>query len=148
MEDVRGNSRAHWAVKARETAEMVDRGVEYGLVAKQDHTEYEYPLKGPLAIEITAWNTKRIDHENVLIGYKGFLDGLQMVVKRDEYGDVPGAGVIVEDSQFVTSTVKPRIGDSEDPDHHHQDGLLRRRHETTEDSRGVRRPDGNRVEGE
>ena len=111
QEEVRGNSRVVWQVKARLVSELVDRGVEYGLVAKQDHPEYEYPIKGPLAIEITAWNTKRIDHENVLIGYKGFLDGLQMVVKRDEYGDVPGAGLIVEDSQFVTSTVKPRIGD-------------------------------------
>ena len=72
QEEVRGNSRVVWQVKARLVSELVDRGVEYGLVAKQDHPEYEYPLKGPLAIEITAWNTKRIDHENVLIGYKGF----------------------------------------------------------------------------
>ena len=43
-------------------------------------------------------------------GYKGFIDGLQRVVKRDFWGEVPGAGLIDDDSQFTEATIKPRIG--------------------------------------
>ena len=65
---------------------------------------------GPLALDITAWNKRRIDYDNLLIGYKSFLDGLQEVVKRDEWGEVPGAALIGDDSQIVEATIRVRIG--------------------------------------
>ena len=36
-EELRGNSRAHFQVKARYASELQERGIEYGLAAKTDH---------------------------------------------------------------------------------------------------------------
>lgn len=109
-EILRGNSRAHWAPKAAAVSEQLERGIEYGLVAKTDHPYIDFPIRGLLSVEITVWNTRPLDWENVAIGYKGFLDGLQEVWKRDKYGDAPGAGVVVDDVQFVDGVVRTRVG--------------------------------------
>ena len=110
VEEVRGNSSAHYMVKARASSELVERGIEYGLAAKSEYRGIRYPIKGPLAIEITGWNPRHVDWINLAIGYKGFEDGLQEIIKRDQYGDVPGAGLIVDDRQFRDASVKTRIG--------------------------------------
>ena len=86
-------------------------GVEYGLAAKTEYPHNEYPIHGQLAIEITAWNPKRVDWDNLAIGYKAFQDGLQEVIKRDRLGfEVLGAGVIVDDRQIVKATIDMRTG--------------------------------------
>ena len=77
-EELRGNSRAHFQVKARYASELQERGIEYGLAVKTWISPLlDYPIMGPLALDITAWNKRRIDYDNLLIGYKSFLDGLQ-----------------------------------------------------------------------
>ena len=109
--ELRGNSRAHFQVKARHASQLQERGIEYGIAAKLESGRLlDYPIMGPLALDITAWNRRRVDYDNLLIGYKSFLDGLQEVVKRDEWGEVRGAGVIHDDSQIVEATIRSRIG--------------------------------------
>ena len=108
--ELRGNNREHYMARSRHIADLRDRGIEYGLLAKEEHPGIDYPIMGALALEVIAWNAKRIDIENALFGYKGFIDGLQRVVKRDEWGEVPGAGLIDDDAQFTEATIKPRIG--------------------------------------
>ena len=107
---VRGNTRGHYQQVAAERAKLRDRGHEHGLVAKQDHPQYEYPLKGPLELRVTIWNPRLIDWVNAAIAIKPIEDGLQEFVKRDQYGGVPGAGLIVDDSQIRTAVIKTRIG--------------------------------------
>ena len=89
---LRGNASNHHMVKVKFVREMRDRGLEYGLVAKQDHPDIDYPIKGPLFAEITAWNPQPVDWDNLAIGYKAFMDGLQRVMKRDEWGKSPAPG--------------------------------------------------------
>ena len=96
-EDLRGNSRAHYQKKARAASEMNLRGVEYGLVAKEEHPEVEFPLTGKLAVFLEVVTTKPIDGDNLMIGFKPFIDGLQV---EQSDGSV-GAGVIVNDAQIV-----------------------------------------------
>ena len=108
--ELRGNSRAHFQVKARHASELQERGIEYGIAAKTDHPHLDYPITGSLSLEVTAWNKRQVDYDNLLIGYKSFLDGLQEVVKRDKWGEVPGAGLIHDDSQIVEAAIRVRIG--------------------------------------
>ena len=108
--ELRGNAREHFMARHRYVSQLRDRGIEYGLVAKTEWPETDYPITGPLSVEITGWNPKQIDWENLAFGYKAFQDGLQVAVKRDEFGDVPGAGVIVDDKQIIDATIKTRVG--------------------------------------
>ena len=69
------------------------RGVEYGLVAKEEHPDVEFPLTGKLAIFFTVWTDEdEIDGDNMIIGFKPFVDGLQ-TIQADQSA---GAGVIDE----------------------------------------------------
>ena len=109
---LQGNARVHYMERHRHVSDLQDRGHEYGLLAKEEHPKHSYPLKGPLELEINAWNPKQLDWENIGVAYKGFLDGLQVVRKRDTFGDVPGAGLIVDDKQFINAHVRTRIGEA------------------------------------
>ena len=43
-EELRGNSRAHFQVKARYASELRERGFEYGLAAKTLHPHLDFPI--------------------------------------------------------------------------------------------------------
>ena len=108
--ELRGNSREHYMARHRYVGALRDRGIEYGLLAKTERPDIDYPITGPLAVEITGWNPKQIDFDGLLIAYKALFDGMQVTVKRDAFGDVPGAGVFVDDKQIVDATIKTRVG--------------------------------------
>ena len=109
--ETRGNTREHHIALWRQRRELMDRGVEYGHVAQTEYPDNVYPITGALAVEITAWNPKRIDWDNLAIGYKSFIDGLQTVTGRDRWGfETLGAGVIEDDKQIVEATIRVKIG--------------------------------------
>ena len=108
--ELRGNSREHYMARHRYVSSLRDRGIEYGLLAKTERPDIDYPITGLLAVEITGWNPKQVDFDGLLIAYKALFDGMQVTVKRDEFGDVPGAGVFVDDKQIIDATIKTRIG--------------------------------------
>ena len=112
IKELQGNARVHYMERHRHISDLRDRGHEYGLLAKEEHPQYEYPIEANLELEIAAWNPKQIDWENIGYSYKAFLDGLQVVMYRDKYGDVPGAGLIVDDKQFINANVRTRIGEA------------------------------------
>ena len=70
--ELRGNNREHYMARHRHIADLRDRGIEYGLLAKEKHPGIDYPIMGALALEVTAWNAKRIDIENALFWLQGF----------------------------------------------------------------------------
>ena len=109
-QELRGNAREHYMARARHVAKLRYKGTEYGLRAKTERPDVEYPIQGPLSLEITGWNTKQVDWENLAYGFKALIDGLQVAVKRDAFGEVPGAGVIVDDKQIINATIKTRVG--------------------------------------
>ena len=70
----RGNSRANWAAKARAVRELRESGQAHALGFLN---EGGGPLEPPYALDIAATLKRAVDGDNLLIGYKGFLDGLQ-----------------------------------------------------------------------
>ena len=98
--ELRGNSRAHMYAKAGHAAELNDLGWFYGMELKQQQPYLQTPLRGILEIEIWCW-TKRdiVDGDNMQIGYKHFIDGLQEW-RRNRGVKLPGAHLITNDSQI------------------------------------------------
>ena len=109
--EVRGNFKGHHMVRSRATSEMQELGIQYGLEAKGLYPANQYPLTGELELLVQVANPKRIDYDNALIGLKGVIDALQVVIRKDRFGDVEGAGVIVNDSQIVRATIETKQGE-------------------------------------
>ena len=60
-EELRGNSRAHFQVKARHASQLQERGYRIRH-CRQDLNQagiLDYPITGPLALDITAWNRRQ-----------------------------------------------------------------------------------------
>ena len=101
----RGNARLHWAPKARHVADMRETGVDEGVLYKRARPGEDFPILGPLLLEVEAWTPTHVDGDNLLIGYKGFLDGLGEGTRVH-----PGAGVIHDDRQIIDWRIRMRRG--------------------------------------
>jgi len=76
-------------------------GVDMGVLFKRARPGEDFPIAGPLELYVEAWSPRHIDGDNLLIGYKGFLDGLGVGTWNN-----PGAGVIEDDRQIVSWTIR------------------------------------------
>ena len=104
---LRGNSNAQsWRAKAAAKREMRELGYQYGTLLKERHPDVEFPLRGELAISIAYWNLRRVDCDNMLIGYKYFLDGLQDIRRKFK-----SAGVFMDDSQITLMSISRHKGE-------------------------------------
>lgn len=111
-ENVRGNSRAHWGARSRGARQLLESGLAHGLELRQ-LTPDAYPMLGPLAIEYRVTARRKVDFDNLHVGYKHWLDGLQLELP----GRKPrraGAGIIEDDRQFVKSTIITREGNRDE----------------------------------
>ena len=99
-ECLRGNSREHWGPKSGWTKLMRESGYWHGKEAIQHHGLDE-PIDELLALVIDAWTPNAIDYDNLLIGFKPFVDGLGVGTKRD-----PGAGLISDDRLIRRATIR------------------------------------------
>ena len=82
---LRGNSVAQsWRPKAQAKKEMRESGEAHGLEIVAKHPDVDFPLKTDLHIAISYWNVRRVDCDNMLIGYKALLDGMQGIVYADD----------------------------------------------------------------
>ena len=85
---LRGNSRgSHWKQSAEDKKVMRRSGYDHGIawLAKPGNAR----LIPPLHVEIVYRNPRAIDGDNLLIGYKSFIDGLIE------------AGVLIDDAPDV-----------------------------------------------
>ena len=97
-EGLRGNFRGHWGKQAGLAQDMRETGIALGLEFKQLTGSLPgfWPVTGPLAVDI--WVTHSgIDGDNLLYGYKRFIDGLQVTLSDGSRG----AGIIQNDRQIV-----------------------------------------------
>ena len=99
--EVRGNIRLGWAQKARHVDILRTAGVDEGVLYRRAHPDEEFPIPGPLELRVEAWAPRHIDGDNLLIGYKGFLDGLGAGTWKN-----PGAAVIGDDHQIVSWSIR------------------------------------------
>ena len=71
---LRGNSRAgHWGQRNADRKAWRELGWAIG---KEKLSEYD-PLSTPVAVSLRVWMRRRIDLDNLLIGYKPLWDGLE-----------------------------------------------------------------------
>ena len=98
----RGNARGHWSKRATAIADLRESGFVHGL---------EYlnaggsPIDPPYSVRIAATVRRRIDIDNLLIGYKPFIDGLQDArVIRDDV-DILRLSIETERGKTERSTV-------------------------------------------
>lgn len=70
---VRGNSRANRYEKARWVREYRESGFVYG---GEWLRKGNAPLRSPYTLAIRAYTERSVDGDNLLIGYKAFIDGL------------------------------------------------------------------------
>ena len=73
---VRGNTRKHGFARAGKVAEIRASGYAHGLEYLADGGS---PLAAPYAAEVRVFvkGRRRIDADNLLVGYKAFWDGLE-----------------------------------------------------------------------
>ena len=100
-EQVRGNSRAHWRTKARRVQEMRESGLAHGLEVISASGDTMWPLRGNLSLSVKATVKRWMDGDNLLIGYKGFIDGLA------------DAGVLMDDKQISFWGINVEVGKDE-----------------------------------
>ena len=92
---LRGNSRQNRHQRARLNREVRDKFQQYAEEMLNDG-EIE-PLKDTdLHLEIVVWTARSIDLDNMLIGYKPVMDGLQK------------AGVLVDDKRIASIHISRR----------------------------------------
>lgn len=97
---VRGNSRKHHMQKAIDVRAEREFGVLIGLQMLAKCPGHAFPLS-PYAIEIVADTVRPIDGDNLMIGYKPFIDGLVE------------AGVIVDDRHIKRWSIEVAHGSFE-----------------------------------
>jgi hypothetical protein len=68
--ELRGNSRAHWAIKARKAKQMRSSGYWHGLDDCIDLRHLER-----VSVKYTFSNFRKIDLDNLVIGMKSWADG-------------------------------------------------------------------------
>ena len=90
---LRGNARLHHMQKYRLTSKLRQDGADFGVIYKNQHPEISYPVADALRLHLDVWGKRHIDWENIAIGYKSFIDGLEVPNKQG----VPGACLIVND---------------------------------------------------
>ena len=81
-EELRGNSRAHWAVKARRAKDMRQSGMWHGR-----HNCMDLHHLPKVSIKYTFHNYRNIDLDNLVIGMKNWADGCLVdgeVVESDD----------------------------------------------------------------
>lgn len=94
---VRGNSRLHHIPKSLATKAEREFGVLIGMQLIAQQPSIKFPLI-PSSIEIVAQSERSIDGDNLLIGYKPFIDGLVR------------SGVLEDDEPIKTWTIQLLTG--------------------------------------
>ena len=97
--ELRGNSRVSWQERSSLFAEIVGLGViEARHYMNFTSQGVEWPMEGPLQIHIVASNPRAIDGDNLLYGYKAFIDGLAQ------------AGLIKDDREITRWAIEVKKG--------------------------------------
>ena len=95
---VRGNSRLHHIPKSLATKAEKEFGVLVGMQVITKNPGLNYPLEA-LEVKIVAQSVKAIDGDNLLIGYKPFIDGLT------------AAGLIQDDASIKAWSIELLTGE-------------------------------------
>lgn len=97
--DVRGNALgAHRSARFASKARLRESGLAHGLEARERHPTDAWPMSGPLTIRFEVDCKRRIDGDNLLVGYKAFVDGLS------------DADVIRDDADIIEWQIRVRAG--------------------------------------
>ena len=107
--DVRGNNRHDWRVRTRAVGQVRLYGFQIGKAYQNQTGREDLPMMGLLQVKIDAYTPRDIDGDNLLIGYKGFFDGLGP--ERQTEGRVhPGAKLIADDRHIKRWAIEVHKG--------------------------------------
>ena len=98
---LRGNYTGSWRARIQPRRAAVELGIALGREYRNTHPETNWPLDGPLALTVITHTPRAVDYDNLLIGYKPFIDGLQQFL-RDKS---EGAGLIIDDKQIKDARI-------------------------------------------
>ncbi len=102
--EVRGNSTAHWRTKANVTHRVRQSAIEH-LLAELPNFTY-YTRKVLITFQFHHW--RKIDHDNLAIGMKPFVDGLvdsEMFIDDDPDHVVYGAHTFTKCKKGESRTI-------------------------------------------
>lgn len=77
--ELRGNSNAHYMVKARKVSQLRTAGFLYGIQKCEELSFLDYGRlysRGTVKLTFAFYNNRAIDLDNLAIGMKAFVDGL------------------------------------------------------------------------
>ena len=93
---LRGNARGHWTKRKAAIAEMRESGFAHGLGYLNAGNA---PLTPPYALDVRFTVKRTVDVDNLLIGLKAFIDGVQ------------DSGAIADDKRIERITADRRKGE-------------------------------------
>ena len=86
-----------WQQKARYVKRYRESGFEHGLVKMANEPD-GWPLRGDLLIDVCFTARRRVDLDNLFVGLKPWIDGLEDVA------------ILANDRQIVEARVRVQIG--------------------------------------
>lgn len=98
---LRGNARGHWTGRVKYVQDMRNLGLVLANSWRNSQERGELPIKGPYELRVDVWVKRWIDGDNLIIGYKSFVDG--MVHAR----------IIEDDRRIKRWTIEVNLGSEE-----------------------------------